>query len=431
MTPSINSLPELARQLRSGELPLIRYIEQLQAYFESREPSVLAYMPEPNRFERLRRDAESLLKKFPSPASRPPLFGIPIGVKDIFHVDGFPTSGGSKLPPEVLKGQQAESVTLLKNTGALIFGKAVSTEFAYFGPGPTRNPHNPNHTPGGSSSGSAAAVGANLNPLTLGTQTIGSIIRPASFCGVVGFKPTYDRISRAGVIPLSPSLDHIGFFTVDAASANLVAGVLLKTSEVFKTSEVLPILGIPEGAYLSKAEQATLEHFRATCKKLSEAGYTIKSVEAMPDFEDIYERHYMIVAAEAAHVHTKWFAEYGSLYHSKTVELIQRGRLITPNQLHESLAGREKLCKELTLLMDQNRVDLWIAPSAIGSAPAGLDSTGNPVMNLPWTHAGMPSLGIPSGSLNGLPLGLQLVARLNQDEVLLMWGKAIEQVLRR
>ncbi|MBI5052409.1 MAG: amidase [Chloroflexi bacterium] len=392
MTPSINSLPELARQLRSGELPLTRYIEQLQTHFESREPSVLAYMPEPNRFERLQRDAESLLKKFPTSDSRPPLFGIPIGVKDIFHVDGFPTSGGSKLPPEILKGQQAESVTLLKNAGALIFGKAVSTEFAYFGPGPTRNPHNPEHTPGGSSSGSAAAIGANLNPLTLGTQTIGSIIRPASFCGVVGFKPTYDRISRDGSRP--------------------------------------PLFGIPEGVYLSKAEPTTLEHFRATCKKLSEAGYTIKSVEAMPDFEDIYERHYVIVAAEAAQVHTKWFAEYGSLYHSKTVELIQRGRLITPDQLHESLAGREKLCEELTLLMDQNKVDLWIAPSAIGSAPTGLDSTGNPVMNLPWTQAGMPSLSLPSGLLNGLPLGLQLVARLNHDEELLVWGQGVEQALR-
>jgi len=427
--PPPTSLPLLTQQLRSGELPLSKYIDQLESHFASRQPQVLAYMDEPSRFERLRRDAESLLQKFPTPESRPPLFGIPIGVKDIFHVDGFRTSGGSKLPPEVLKGEQAESVTLLKNAGALIFGKAVSTEFAYFGPGPTRNPHNPNHTPGGSSSGSAAAVGANLNPLTLGTQTIGSIIRPASFCGVVGYKPTYDRISRDGVIPLSPSLDHIGFFTADVASANLAASVLVKGWRTLKAT-TKPILGIPEGAYLSKAELATLEHFRATCKRLSEAGYTIKSVEAMPDFVVIYERHYVIVAAEAAQVHTKWFAEYGSLYHHKTTELIQRGQLITDNQLQESLAGRAQLGKELTLLMDQDKVDLWIAPSAIGSAPAGLDGTGNPVMNLPWTQAGMPSLGIPSGLLNGLPLGLQLVARLDQDEELMLWGRGIEQVLR-
>ncbi len=142
---------------------------------------------------------------------RPPLFGIPIGIKDIFHVNGFSTHAGSRLPPKQLMGEEAKCVSDLKKAGALILGKTVTTEFAYFEPGPTMNPHNPNHTPGGSSSGSAAAVAAGLCPLALGSQTIGSIIRPASFCGVVGYKPSYDRISRDGVIPVSPSLDHIGF----------------------------------------------------------------------------------------------------------------------------------------------------------------------------------------------------------------------------
>jgi Asp-tRNA(Asn)/Glu-tRNA(Gln) amidotransferase A subunit family amidase len=430
MTPSINSLPELARQLRSGELPLQRYIEQLQAHFESREPSVLAYMPEPNRFERLQRDAESLVKKFPTPGSRPPLFGIPIGVKDIFHVDSFPTSGGSKLPPEVLKGEQAESVTLLKNAGALIFGKAVSTEFAYFGPGPTRNPHNPNHTPGGSSSGSAAAVGANLNPLTLGTQTIGSIIRPASFCGVVGFKPTYDRLSRAGVIPLSPSLDHIGFFTADAASANRVASVLLKTFKVSETLKVSPVLGVPEGAYLNCASEEGLKHFRSTCDRLRSAGCTIKSVEAMPDFEQIRARHNLIVAADAAKVHKDWFAQYGDLYHFKTVELIKRGQGVSDSDLAEALKGRGTLHDELTRLMNDHGIDIWLSPSAIGAATKGLDSTGDPVMNLPWTHCGFPAINLPSGfNAEKLPMGLQLTSRFNTDEELLAWAVEIEKVL--
>jgi len=395
-------------------------------------------MPESNRFERLRRDAADLLKKFPTPESRPPLFGIPIGVKDIFHVDGFPTSGGSKLPPEVLKGEQAESVTLLKNAGALIFGKAVSTEFAYFAPGPTRNPHNPNHTPGGSSSGSAAAVGANLNPLTLGTQTIGSIIRPASFCGVVGYKPTYDRISRDGVIPLSPSLDHIGFFTADAASANLVASVLLfKTSEIFKisevlkTSEVLPVLGIPEGAYLNCASDEGLKHFRATCDRLRSAGYTIKSVEAMNDFEQIRARHNLIATAEAAKVHKNWFAQYGELYHFKTVELIKRGQAVADSDLAEALKGRGKLHDELTALMNDHGIDIWLSPSAIGAATKGLDSTGDPVMNLPWSHCGFPSINLPSGfNAEQLPLGLQLTSRFNTDEELLAWAVELEQVLK-
>src|SRR6185436_18009180 len=152
-------------------------------------------------------------------------------------------------PSDLLQGEEAKSVTRLKEAGALIFGKTVTTEFAYFSPGPTRNPHNPEHTPGGSSSGSAAAVAAGFCHLALGTQTIGSIIRPASFCGVVGLKPTYDRISRDGVIPLSPSLDHIGLFTPDVDSAIDAARSLYRDWD--EPNEVLrkPILGIPDGPY--------------------------------------------------------------------------------------------------------------------------------------------------------------------------------------
>ncbi|MBI4771596.1 MAG: amidase, partial [Chloroflexi bacterium] len=221
------SLPDLAGALRNGDLPLTTYLAALEAHFSAREPAVLAFLPEPDRFDRLRREAAALLERYPDPDARPPLFGAPVGVKDIFHVAGFPTRAGSRLPPEALAGPEADSVRALKAAGALILGKTVSTEFAYFGPGPTRNPHAPDHTPGGSSSGSAAAVAAGLCPLALGTQTIGSIIRPAAFCGVVGFKPGYERVSRAGVIPLSPSLDHVGVFAAEVAGVALAARVLV------------------------------------------------------------------------------------------------------------------------------------------------------------------------------------------------------------
>ena len=177
-------------------------------------------------------------------------------MKDIFHVKGFLTRAGSGLPVDLLTGPEAESVTQLKQAGALILGKTVTTEFAYFAPGPTRNPRNPAHTPGGSSSGSAAAVGAGLCPLALGTQTIGSILRPASFCGVVGFKPSFGRISSAGVIPFAVSLDHIGFFTQDVAGATLAAAVLCKNwgdeeartrgdGEAKELLNYRPVLGVP------------------------------------------------------------------------------------------------------------------------------------------------------------------------------------------
>src|SRR5687768_9417567 len=190
MRPVPKSLPALVRALKSGELLLLDYLAQLEARAAETDPAIEAMMPEPGRFERLQREAEALLARYPNPAERPALFGVPVGVKDILHVDGLVTRAGSKLPPEELQGPESAVVSALKQAGALILGKTVSTEFAYFGPGPTRNPHNPAHTPGGSSSGSAAAVGAGLAPLALGTQTIGSIIRPAAYCGVVGYKPS-------------------------------------------------------------------------------------------------------------------------------------------------------------------------------------------------------------------------------------------------
>ena len=422
------SLTQLAADLSNGRLPLLTYLDQLEAYFDQREPEVLAFVPENGRFARLRREAQALLAQYPDPARRPPLFGIPIGVKDIFHTAGFVTQAGSRVPASAIQGQEATSVSQLKAVGTLILGKTVTTEFAYFAPGPTRNPHNPAHTPGGSSSGSAAAVGVGLAPLTFGTQTIGSINRPAAFCGVVGYKPTYDRISRAGVIPLSPSVDHIGLFASDVAGCELAASLLCTNWQPISANR--PTLGIPEGAYLERTSAAGLAHFRATCQRLTEAGFMVKSVPVMADFDDIYTRHNVIVAADAAQVHAHWFAQYGELYHLKTADLIKRGQGITAVSLQTALAGREQLRHELAAAAAAHTVDLWLSPPALGAAPAGLDSTGDPVMNLPWTHAGVPSLTVPAGlDEQGLPMGLQLAAGWQQDELLFGWGKQIEAAL--
>lgn len=420
------SLVSLADELRGGRLSLPEYLDWLHGYFDAREPEVLAFLPEQNRFERLQREAEALVARFPDPGSRPPLFGVTFGVKDIFHADGFVTQAGSRLPSSDLRGPQAASVTALKRAGALILGKTITTEFAYFAPGPTRNPHNPAHTPGGSSSGSAAAVGAGLCPLALGTQTIGSIIRPAAFCGVVGFKPTYGRISAAGVIPLSTSLDHIGFFTPDAASATLVASVLVQDWQAASHSGQPPVLGIPEGPYLDKASAAGLAAFQATCDALAAAGVDVRAVPAMPDFADIYERHNRLMAGEAARFHANWFSRFADLYHARTAELIQRGQTVSDEALDADRAGRDALHDQLSGLMAEHGLDAWVCPSAVGTAPAGLESTGDPVMNLPWTHAGMPVLNLPAGfSTEGLPLGLQIVARRGADEALLAWGETL------
>jgi Asp-tRNA(Asn)/Glu-tRNA(Gln) amidotransferase A subunit family amidase len=431
MVAAINlPLLSLANALRSGQLSIAAYLDGLEERFSEREGTVQAFLPEEKRFERLRREAAALEERYPQPLRRPPLFGLPVGVKDIFHVDGFVTRAGSKLPVAALQGREAGSVKLLKEAGALIMGKTVTTEFAYFGPGPTRNPNKLAHTPGGSSSGSAAAVAAGFCPVATGTQTIGSIIRPAAYCGVVGYKPSYDRISRSGVVPLSPSLDHVGLFATDVAGVELVAGVLCPDWQIAVHNRA-PVLGIPTGPYLEKASSEALEHFSATCDRLVGAGYRLRSVDAMQDYEEIFARHQLIVSAEAAQIHAQWYEDYSELYHPKTSELILRGSEISVTALVEALEGRQQLRRELTALMDEYELDLWIAPAAPGPAPEGIGYTGDPVMNLPWTHAGLPAVALPAGKNNfGLPMGVQVMGRWYADEAMLEWAAVLEPAVR-
>lgn len=427
MTP-VNRLAAISSLLRSGELSLQDYLDNIEKRFEKREPVVKAFLAEEGRFDRLRQEARELLLRYPDPQQRPALFGIPVGVKDIFNVDGFETRAGSRLPASEFGGPEAGCVTRLKESGALILGKTVSAEFAFLAPGVTRNPHRPEHTPGGSSSGSAAAVGAGVCALTLGTQTVGSIIRPAAFCGVVGFKPSYDRVSRSGVLPVSGSLDHVGFFTADTQSAKLAASVMMPGWGFTKANR-RPVLGVPEGPYLERVSPEGRENFELTCERLAGGGYQILRLNVMPDFDEIYERHQTIMAAEAARVHAGWFARYPSLYREETIGLVRRGLTVSREDLNSALPGREKLRLELMSTMGGAGVDMWIAPSATGTAPKGLDSTGDAIMNLPWTHCGLPALSLPSGkSETGLPFGLQLIGKWRQDEAVLAWARDIEEL---
>jgi Asp-tRNA(Asn)/Glu-tRNA(Gln) amidotransferase A subunit family amidase len=435
---SRRSLAARIDALRSGELPVGDYLAELEAEIRRRDPEVRALLDEEGRFERLRREAAELAERWPDPADRPALFGVPVGVKDIFHVAGFETRAGSRLPASELAPRsgeaESEAVRRLKEAGALILGKTVTTEFAYFQPGPTRNPHHLEHTPGGSSSGSAAAVAAGFCDLALGTQTIGSISRPASFCGIVGFKPSYDRISRSGVIPLSPSLDHVGVFTPDVAGAARAAAVLCdgwaEAPASATSADPRPTLAVPDGAYLEWTKRAGREAFESAVERLEGAGYRVVRVEAFPDFDEIAARHRTIVAAEAAAAHTAWFEKFGEMYGEKTVELIETGKQVDPETLVAALAGREELRRHLAALASENHCDLWISPAARGEAPEGIDATGDPIMNLPWSHAGLPSVVLPAAiGAAGLPLGLQVVAGWRQDEQLLAWAVGMEGVL--
>lgn len=422
-------LTSLVARFKADDQALLAYLHAMEMRFDRIESSLHAFVPEDGRFDRLRSEVAALAGRYPDPARRPPLYGVLAGVKDIFHVDGFTTRAGTTVPSELLQGAESSAVSTLRAAGALILGKTVTTEFAYFAPGPTRHPLSEalgeDHTPGGSSSGSAAAVAAGLCPLALGTQTIGSITRPASFCGVVGFKPSFGRIATTGVLPLSPSADTVGFFVRQAADISPVAAVLVAGWRATASPSQRPALGIPAGPYLDRAPATTREHLYSVAARLQEAGYTVRNVPALPDFGAIYARHNQLVAAEAATVHAEWYAAYADRYHPKTADLIERGRAVSAADLEAALTSRLATRATLEQQMDAAGIDLWLSPAALGPAPRGLSSTGDPVMNLPWTHAGLPTVALPAGEERGLPLGVQLVGRFGADEELVTYGATV------
>jgi Asp-tRNA(Asn)/Glu-tRNA(Gln) amidotransferase A subunit family amidase len=425
----INSAPlaSTVKKLRDGQVDFIAYVDEICDRVARVDSHIEAMLPEAGRRGRLRAEATELQARYPDPVARPALYGALVAVKDIFHVSGFVTHAGSVVPPQLFSGPEATSVQKLRDAGALILGKSVTTEFAYFEPGPTRNPHNLSHTPGGSSSGSAAAVAAGLCPLSLGSQTIGSVIRPAAFCGIVGFKPTLYRIPTAGLVYFSHTIDQVGFFTQDMLGADLAASVLCHAWRSVSVPNALPVLGVPSGPYLEQAEPEGLKSFEQQLSKLEGIGCTIRSVPALSDIGEINQLHRRMIFAEFAREHAEIYTMHASLYRPRTAEVIEIGKKVGDRELVTARANCMTLRAELEATMAHAGIDLWVSPSAAGPAPQGIDSTGDPNMNLPWTHAGMPVITLPAGkSKNGLPLGLQFVGPFGVDEDLVAWCQVLE-----
>jgi Asp-tRNA(Asn)/Glu-tRNA(Gln) amidotransferase A subunit family amidase len=416
----------LVGDLRSGRLPVLDLVADLEDRFREKESTVHAFVADTVDFERIWEEGGELARRYPNPEQRPPLYGLPVGVKDIFHVDGFPTTGGSRLPPELLAGPEGSAVRRLRQAGALILGKTVTTEFAYFAPGSTTNPWNARHTPGGSSSGSAAAVAAGLCPLALGTQTIASIIRPAAYCGVIGFKPSYDRIPRDGILELASSFDHVGTFTRSLAAAEDAAAALCDDWQPVPTL-LRPILVLPEGPLLARAEDAARQHLDAIVRRLEERGFRILRLPVLDDLDAVVARHELVLAAQAARFHGPWFERLSHLYQPRTAKLLRDGLAVSDDQLAAALEECKEFRQGLVAALEGAGGDLWLLPAATGPAPEGLHSTGDPILSLPWSQAGLPSLTLPAGQAqNRLPLGIQLVAGPGSDERLFAWARALQ-----
>lgn len=426
-------LAPLAARLRDADEGALQdAVSELLSRAAEHEPAIRALLPEDGRPERLQAEVSALCERWPDPQARPPLFGIPVGVKDIIAVDGLPTRAGSALPAEEFEMPEASIVSRLEGAGALVFGKTVTTEFASSPPGGTTNPHDPAHTPGGSSSGSAAGVAAGYFPLALGTQTGGSVIRPAAFCGITGFKPSYGRIPFDGVLTYAASVDTLGLFTQDLAGIALAAPAVVDDwREVPARTATDVTLVIPDGPYLELASPEGLHPFEETLAALSTAGVNVLRRPFLDDLEDVIHRHGRMMDAEFAAGHKERFSRWGPIYSGPGAQKVDRGREVTPEQLERGREGRLELRARVTAFLDEVGADAIACPSALGPAPVGLASTGDARMNYPWTHAGVPAVTLPAGIVGRLPVGLQLVGRYGADEELLGVAAALERMVAR
>lgn len=374
-----------------------------------------------------------------------PLHGLPIGIKDIIDTSDYPTERGSVLYQGRTTTDEATLVSLLREAGAIILGKTVTTEFAVFSPGKTSNPHNTEHTPGGSSSGSAAAVASAMVPLTVGTQTNGSVIRPASYCGVYGFKPSFGRISRHGVLKQSSPLDTIGVFARSLADLALISDVLFRYDAndtamkptaapcISKLLAQTPPLD-PHFAFIrtpkwEQVESSSKDGFRELIDIVNQSvEKTIDIVDLPSDFDAIYQDHQNIMEADLAISFAREYRDGKSKLSSVLCEMIERGQKVLATEYNTSLGKIEEYRECLEEIFDE--YDAILTPSTFGPAPKGLDNTGSPVMNTIWTFCGTPTINIPLlQSPDGLPVGIQVVGSLHDDARLFRTARWLLEVL--
>jgi Asp-tRNA(Asn)/Glu-tRNA(Gln) amidotransferase A subunit family amidase len=361
-----------------------------------------------------------------------PLHGVPVAVKDIFDTADMPTENGSVLYAGRTPSRDATVVAMLRAAGAVIMGKTVTTEFATQAPGKTRNPHDPERTPGGSSSGSAAAVAAGMVPLAIGSQTNGSVIRPAAFCGVLGFKPTHGLIPRQGMLRLSRTLDHVGLFARTVADLALLAGQLVGFDErdpdtrpraripfaevAAEDPPLPPMLAFVKTPHWERADEETKGAFAELIEHL---GDRVEEVELLPSAAEAWEWHRTIMEAEmAANLEREWEKGRDRLSESLRAQ-IERGREVRAVDYQRAVARIRPIHESFVELFEQ-RYDAILTPAAPGTAPKDLASTGDPSFCTLWTLCGMPAVSLPlMRGTNGLPLGVQLVGPRDGDARLL------------
>ena len=429
---------EASRAMRDGDLSPVELMEALLSRAGAMEPALRVWATlDRDRALAEARARERRVREGEDGAS---LHGVPVGVKDIFFTQGMRTTACSPIYADFVPDHDSTAVELLKRAGGVVMGKTVTTEWACMDPPPTRNPWNADRTPGGSSSGSAVGVAARIFPAALGSQTAGSVLRPAAYNGVVGLKPSFGRISRHGVFPVAESLDTMGLFTRSVDDAALLLGVLAAHDPKDDSSldapppgsAVVPVaepprIGVVGGFFEERCSSEVAAHTREVVDRLAGAGAEVVEAPLPTDFDALLAAHRVIMTVELAVVHEDDFAARPDDFGPRVRDFIERGVATAAAPYVQAQRTARQFRRDAASAFEG--VDVLLTPSITAPAPdAG--TTGDPVFQTPWTVAGVPAITLPSGlSAEGLPLGVQLASGLLDETTLLRSARWCEEVL--
>ena len=434
------SAAELARRIRERKITPVEVSQSFLERMDVLEPSLDAWVRVDR--ETVLSDAQQRQAELESGAATGPLHGVPIGIKDIYHIAGIPTIAGSKVYADYVPNETAVTIELLRKAGAIMLGKTVTTEFACLDPSHTKNPWNPAHTPGGSSSGSAVSVAARMCPIAMGSQTVGSVLRPASYNGIVGLKPTYGRVSRRGVVPVSWSLDTVGWMgrtvedmalllqvmagpdELDPVASKLPAGDYLSDLESAKT----PKIGLITSFFMEESDQETQQMTRAILDQLKSAGASVVDVTLPESFDTAFQDQLLIMGVEAAAFHKPMYEKQAADYRPKLREMLRQGLETDAVTYTKALERRLRFSADMRVLAEQ--ADVLLTPSTPTAPLADLTNTGDTRFQGPWTSCGLPTITLPAGlAKSGLPMGIQLIASPFEEVRLLAIARWCEKII--